>query len=113
MIDLTAHLIVHAGVRPGVKLANQTIEDLTELRTLGKDRTSRTGTTWYERYRGEKHVLFGHWPAHDVRQGLCATGLDTGCVYGHRLTAFVIETGEQVSVRAGQVYNQLKTPLEG
>jgi diadenosine tetraphosphatase ApaH/serine/threonine PP2A family protein phosphatase len=111
MIDLGSHLVVHAGVRPDVPLDEQTAEDLTELRTLGTDRTSREGTPWYEVYRGEKAVLFGHWPAREPRRAPHAVGLDTGCVYGHRLTACVIETGEVLSVPARRVYVQPKQPL--
>lgn len=105
MIDLGTHLVVHAGVRPGVSLIKQKIKDLTELRTLGEDRTSRKGTPWYEVYDGEKIVLFGHWPASEPRRGRRAIGLDTGCVYGNRLTAYIIETGELLSVKARRVYD--------
>jgi hypothetical protein len=106
MIDLGTHVVVHAGVRPGVALDNQAIEDLTELRTLGEDRTLREGVPWYERYDGEKVVLFGHWPAPSPRLGPQAIGLDTGCVYGYDLTAYIIETAEFVSVRARRVYEE-------
>ncbi len=105
MIDLGSHCVVHAGVRPGVALDAQSIEDLTELRTLGEDRTSREGTPWYEAYSGEKIVLFGHWPASKPRLATHAIGLDTGCVYGYQLTAYVIETGELVSVQAHRAYD--------
>lgn len=107
-IDLGSHLVVHAGVRPGVELAGQTVEDLTELRTLGTDRTSREGPPWYEQYDGEKIVLFGHWPAPQPRRGRRAIGLDTGCVYGFQLTAYIIETGEFLSVEARRAYEQPK-----
>jgi predicted phosphodiesterase len=105
MIDLGTHLVVHAGVRPGVALHSQTTEDLTELRSLGPDRTARDGTPWYEEYDGEKVVLFGHWPAPEWRRGKKAIGLDTGCVYGNKLTAYIIETGEFKTVPAHQVYD--------
>jgi hypothetical protein len=106
MIDLGTHVIVHAGVRPGVALEAQSAEDLTGLRTLGVDRTSRKGTPWYEVYEGEKTVLFGHWPAREPRRGKCAIGLDTGCVYGYQLTAYVIETNQFFSVRARRAYDR-------
>jgi len=106
-IDLGRHLIVHAGVRPGVPLAEQSVEDLTELRTLGGPRTSREGTPWYEVYDGEQTVLFGHWPMSPPRRGPRALGLDTGCVYGYSLTAYVIETDELVSVRARRAYSSV------
>jgi diadenosine tetraphosphatase ApaH/serine/threonine PP2A family protein phosphatase len=108
MINLGSHVVVHAGVRPGIALSNQASEDLTELRTLGDDRTNREGVPWYERYEGEQVVLFGHWPAPQPRRGARAIGLDTGCVYGYDLTAYVIETGEFLTVRARRAYEQPK-----
>lgn len=108
MIDLGSHVVVHAGVRPGVALSRQTVEDLTELRTLGEDRTNREGVPWYERYDGDHVVLFGHWPAPAPRRGPRAIGLDTGCVYGYDLTAYILETAEFLSVKARRVYEQPK-----
>jgi predicted phosphodiesterase len=105
MIDLGTHLVVHAGLRPNVALHSQTTEDLTELRTLGEKRESREGTPWYDVYDGEKIVLFGHWPAPEPRRGRKALGLDTGCVYGHRLTAYIVETGQLESVPALRAYD--------
>ena len=104
-IDLGTHMVVHAGLRPGLELFSQTTEDMTELRSLGEDRASRKGPPWYEVYDGEKIVLFGHWPAAEPRRGKKAIGLDTGCVYGGQLTAYVVETGELTSVPARQVYD--------
>lgn len=106
VIDLGAHLVVHAGVRPDVALRSQTTDDLTRLRTLGPDRESEKGTPWYDVYDGEKTVLFGHWPAVEPRRGKKAIGLDTGCVYGHNLTAYIIDTGEFISVRAKRAYDE-------
>jgi diadenosine tetraphosphatase ApaH/serine/threonine PP2A family protein phosphatase len=104
MIDLGSHLVVHAGVRPGVPLDRQMAADLTEIRTMGANPSRRKGVPWYEVYRGDKTILFGHWPAKEPRRAAHAIGLDTGCVYGGRLTAFVIETGEFVSVPARRKY---------
>jgi predicted phosphodiesterase len=104
-IDLGTHLVVHAGLRPGVELHSQSTEDMTELRSLGADREARDGTPWYENYDGEKVVLFGHWPSAEPRRGKKAIGLDTGCVYGHQLTAYIVETGELKSVAARRVYD--------
>ena len=104
-IDLGTHLVVHAGLRPGVELYSQTTEDMTELRSLGEDRASRKGPPWYDAYDGEKIILFGHWPAAEPRRGKKAIGLDTGCVYGGQLTAYIVETGELTSVPARQVYD--------
>jgi serine/threonine protein phosphatase 1 len=105
MIDLDTHLVVHAGVRPNVELHSQTTGDLTKIRTLGGDRESEEGTPWYHVYHGDKIVLFGHWPAPEPRRGKRAIGLDTGCVYGYNLTAYIIETDEFVSVNADRSYD--------
>lgn len=108
VIDLGSHAVVHAGVRPGIKLNEQAPEDLIELRTLGTDRTSREGTPWYEVYDDEKVILFGHWPAPTPRRSKHAIGLDTGCVYGNQLTAYILETDQFVQVPAREVYDAPK-----
>ena len=104
LLDLGSHVVVHAGIRPGVPLGEQDEDDLVELRTLGPDRTSREGVPWYEVYDGPQIVLFGHWPA-PLRRGPRALGLDTGCVYGYRLTAYVLEEDRLVSVPARRAYS--------
>lgn len=105
-IDLDTHLVVHAGFRPNVELYSQTTGDMTRLRTLGPDRESDEGTPWYHVYYGEKTVLFGHWPSPEPRRGKKAIGLDTGCVYGYNLTAYIIEEDEFVSVTAKTAYDK-------
>lgn len=104
-IDLGTHVVVHAGLRPGSRLEWQSLDDLTALRTLGLDRERREGTPWYEVYDGDRIALFGHWPAPAPRRGPRAIGLDTGCVYGHQLTAYVVETDEFHSVPALRAYD--------
>jgi diadenosine tetraphosphatase ApaH/serine/threonine PP2A family protein phosphatase len=108
MIDLGTHLVVHAGLRPGVPLSEQSIEDLTQMRTLGLDPSSRVGMPWYEAYDGRQTVLFGHWPSHEPRRGKRAIGLDTGCVYGDKLTAYVVEADQFISVKARRAYDSAR-----
>jgi serine/threonine protein phosphatase 1 len=110
MIDLGTHAVVHAGVRPGIELSEQSSGDLTELRTLGFDRTSRKGIPWYDVYDGEKTILFGHWPSAKPRLAKHAIGLDTGCVYGNNLSAYIIEADEFVEVPAKDVYDRPGPP---
>jgi len=111
IIDLGPQLVVHAGVRPGVSLEHQMAADLIGLRTMGANPSRRKGIPWYAVYRGEKIVLFGHWPGSKPKRGRQAIGLDTGCVYGHRLTGYIVETDEFVSVPARRVYVRLKRRL--
>src|SRR5258706_2855659 len=81
-INLGSHLIVHAGIRPGVPLRRQMSSDLTEMRTMGANPSSRRGVPWFDVYRGRRVVLFGHWPAKTPRVGRRALGLGTCFVYG-------------------------------
>jgi len=105
MLNLNSHAVVHAGVRPGISLANQSPQDLVALRTLGDDRTSRDGVPWYDHYDDGPTILFGHWPSPAPRKSKNAIGLDTGCVYGHQLTAYVLETNEFIQVQARKIYD--------
>lgn len=112
-IELDKHIIVHAGFRPGVELENQSLEDCTELRTLGADRTSRVGAAWYDYYRHpHRQIVFGHWASDDIRRPRTephtAIGIDTACVFGNRLTAYILESGELPCVNARRVYEQPK-----
>ncbi|MEM7205805.1 MAG: metallophosphoesterase [Planctomycetota bacterium] len=57
---------------------------------------------WDDFYRGEKRVVFGHW----ARRGLVRTerviGLDSGCVYGRELSAWIAEEDRIVAVSGWQ-----------
>ncbi len=87
--------VVHAGVFPGVALEEQRPRDLISVRRLnGPGRP-----WWYEFHEGPELILFGHTPspfprAHHVGGELLALGLDTGCVYGGKLTAYCPELEE-------------------
>ncbi|MDX6529053.1 MAG: hypothetical protein QOH41_1343 [Blastocatellia bacterium] len=107
-IDLGSHLVVHAGLRPGVPLRRQMASDMTEMRTMGANPSRRKGVAWYDVYRGKRIVLFGHWPAQAPRLAPRAIGLDTGCVYGGRLTGYIIESNQFVSVPARRAYVSAK-----
>jgi len=111
-IEIGIHAVVHAGVRPGIDLPKQSLEDLTTLRTLGGDRpSSRDGIPWYDVYDGETQIVFGHWAGAKPRRAQRALGLDTGCVYGGRLTAYIIESDKLVSVAARKAYSDFGRPL--
>lgn len=103
-------IIVHAGLHPTGKL-DETTEEMALLMRhwpMGK----LDAPHWHELYQGEKGVIFGH----DARGGLIyvrrndqpfLVGLDTGCVYGKKLTGYVIETDELYQVSAAQVYQPI------
>ena len=100
-LDLGDYLVVHAGIRPGLPLEKQSLEDLTQLRTLNGGGAS---VPWYERYRGHKKVIFGHTVFAAPLLTENAIGIDTGCVYGGSLTAVVLPERRLVSMPAVKAY---------
>ena len=66
---------------------------------------------WADEYRGRAMVLYGHTPVPEpewINNTLC---LDTGCVFGGRLTALRYPEREVVSVPAAAVYYQPARPF--
>lgn len=67
---------------------------------------------WAANYRGETAVVYGHTPSPQpqwVNNTLC---IDTGCVFGGKLTALRWPEKELVEVRAHQVWCEPVRPLE-
>lgn len=101
-IQLPEHglLVVHAGVVPGLPLERTPPEALLKMRTIDSDdRWSDepdAGPLWASRYTGPPHVVFGHNARAGAQLHEWATGIDTGCVYGGRLTAVVLAEGQQM-----------------
>jgi hypothetical protein len=99
-IDLPEHgaLVVHAGVIPGQPVEDTPPEALLRMRTLdaaGRWSAARdAGPLWGSLYDGPAHVFFGHNARESLQLWPWATGLDTACVYGGRLSAFVLDAGE-------------------
>jgi predicted phosphodiesterase len=96
--------VVHAGLVPGVKLEDQRREDLINMRSLdAQGRPSRRmeeGVPWASKWPGPELVVFGHDAMRGLQDYPFALGLDTGCVYGKRLTAVVFPGKILVSVPA-------------
>lgn len=71
------YLFVHAGLRPGIALCEQSVEDLLWIRRDFID----------SGYDFGKQVVFGHTPSRKPLLAAGRIGIDTGAVYGGRLTA--------------------------
>jgi serine/threonine protein phosphatase 1 len=100
-IDLGDYLVVHAGLRPGRSLGEQDITDLTEIRKVP---IGDKEIPWFDAYHGSQTVIFGHWVFGEPLVRENAIGIDTGCVYGGRLTACVLPERHLVSVPARRAY---------
>jgi serine/threonine protein phosphatase 1 len=77
------YFFAHAGVRPGVRLDRQDPEDLIWIREPFLSSTAEHGAV----------VVHGHTPAKTVVIRPNRIGLDTGAVYGGRLSCAVLWAG--------------------
>jgi hypothetical protein len=101
-LDLPEHgvRVVHGGVVPGQAIEETEPAALLKMRTLDErgrwSSGADDGDLWGARYVGPPHVVFGHNARSEPQLHAWATGLDTGCVYGGKLTALVLADGESV-----------------
>jgi serine/threonine protein phosphatase 1 len=85
-------LFVHAGIRPGVPLEQQADDDLLWIRE--EFFAARHDLPWT--------VVFGHTPQREARIALpFHVGLDTGLVYGNKLSCLDVEGRRLLQVRRG------------
>ena len=107
--------VVHAGLVPHIQLHNQSLDCMLHIRNLSYDdslgewvwhkKAAEGGEPWASAWRGPQHVYFGHDAIRRLQQCPHATGLDTGCVYGGKLTAVLpLEGGRLVQVDARAVH---------
>jgi len=93
--------LVHAGLLNKIELDTAEKKDLEYLLwvrylkedniplSLGKE--DETSKYWAELYDGDEgFVVYGHEPFQEVRVDNYSIGIDTGCVYGNRLTACIV-----------------------
>ncbi|MDQ3699937.1 MAG: polynucleotide kinase-phosphatase, partial [Chloroflexota bacterium] len=67
---------------------------------------------WAAEYRGRATVVYGHTPVPDPQWLNRTIAVDTGCVFGGRLTALRYPEGDLVSVPAARVYYAPVRPLQ-
>jgi len=66
---------------------------------------------WAQEYRGQALVLYGHTPVPETEWLNNTVCLDTGCVFGGRLTALTYPERTLVSVPAARVYHPPAKPF--
>lgn len=118
-------IAVHAGLEPAFPLAQQSsavsrVRYVSEagLMVTSKNFSRPDGAyVWATRWRGPESVVYGHAvysltdPRIDHHGAVACYGIDTGVVFGGRLTALVVSDGtprniEFVQVQAKAVYYQ-------
>lgn len=66
---------------------------------------------WAQDYRGSSIVVYGHTPVPQPEWLNRTLNIDTGCVFGGKLTALRYPEREVVSVQASEVYSEPVRPL--
>ena len=114
--ELTA-IVVHGGLLPRVPIEQQSSDLLMNMRTVRPDgsgsRRAEDGELWGKFWPGPELVVFGHHATAGLQQHPFAIGLDTGCVYGGRLTAVILPERRFVSVPAHEVYAPIDAERRG
>lgn len=82
------YLFVHAGVRPKILLDKQDMRDLIWIREEFITKNHGLGYV----------VVFGHTPFENALIMEDKIGIDTGCVYGGKLTAYNLTLSKKVQV---------------
>lgn len=106
-------IAVHAGLPPTVSLTESSWETLTRVRHWNPETRSMipperqsAGGPWYLGVKGPKAIIYGHWATQGLQIKDFSKGMDSGCVWGGRLSALCWEDQSVYSVPAQQIYCQ-------
>ena len=106
---------VHGGFFPDSATETQPMKCIIRLRYIipGTHKIFRPGEQpekavfWGDVFPGPEHAIFGHDHAVEIREFGYATGIDTGCVFGGKLTALAYlpdKKIETIQVKAKKSY---------
>jgi serine/threonine protein phosphatase 1 len=92
-------IVVHGGVLPDGSCPREAALELRYIRRDGdrwsivpKGKEQPGDRFWSEVWDGDRIVVYGHTPRREPKIDRRAIGLDTGCVYGGKLTAAIFES---------------------
>ncbi|WP_221028917.1 metallophosphoesterase [Actomonas aquatica] len=115
-LPLTLHLpelnvvCVHGGFLPGQPWQSQPAEVVTRIQVIDraglphKRATCPDGVLWADLWSGPPFVVYGHTPRPDIYKLKWSAGIDTSCVAGGHLTAYVLPERRFVQVQAARRY---------
>ncbi len=109
--------VVHAGALPGVPVAAQDRYHLLHAQCVAPparksfwpSKAPDTHTFWTRHWKGPERVIFGHTVLEKPLVTEHAVGIDTGCVFGHALSAVVLPDWNVVSVPSRQPKGRERT----
>jgi serine/threonine protein phosphatase 1 len=103
-------VFVHGGFLPGEPWQRQTAEVVTRIQVVDRDGRPRKradapdAPSWADLWGGPPFVVYGHTPRPDVYRLKWSIGIDTGCVMGGLLTAYILPERRILQVKARERY---------
>lgn len=107
-------VFIHGGFLPGIPWQTQPVEITTTIQVI--DRNGRPAKRsdapdappWADSWSGKPFAIYGHTPRPEVLVRRGSIGIDTGCVYGGQLTAYIVEDHSIIQVPARRAYAHSK-----
>jgi len=103
-------VFVHGGFLPGRPWQRQPARIVTRIQVVGKDGEPHKRSEmpdaphWSTLWEGPPFVVYGHTPREDIARTKWTLGLDTACVLGGSLTAYILPEKRIVQVKARERY---------
>ncbi len=110
-IETQDFFVVHGGFHPKLSPTQTSRDILASIRTWnGKDDVlyQQGDPPWYQYYEGKKPVFYGHWALQGLHFEKNTYGLDTGCVYGRKLSGIWTHSKDVVQTPALEAYCSIK-----
>ncbi len=105
-------VFVHGGFLPKEPWQRQPAEVVTRIQVIlndgraGKRSDDPAAPLWAELWSGPPFVVYGHTPRPSIQKLKWSAGIDTGCVMGGHLTAYILPEKRFVQVKAKARYWQ-------
>jgi serine/threonine protein phosphatase 1 len=103
-------VFVHGGFLPGEPWQRQPAEVVTRIQVVDRDgrpakrSAAPAAPSWADLWNGPPFVVYGHTPRAEIYKLKWSVGIDTACVMGGSLTAYVLPDRRFVQVKARQRY---------
>ena len=103
-------VFVHGGFLPGEPWQKQPAHVVTRIQVIdsnGKPRKrsdAPDALPWADQWNGPPFVVYGHTPRSEIYKLKWSVGIDTACVMGGALTAFILPDRRFVQVKARKRY---------
>lgn len=108
-------VFVHGGFLPSLPWQKQPVEIVTRIQVVTSDGSAAKRSDhpkaplWADLWSGPPFVVYGHTPRPDIYKLKWSVGIDTACVNGGHLTAFILPDRRFVQVKARQSYFPAKS----